>query len=323
MRVWEAILHWLAGDFPASMSTVEEEIARNPAGIGRRMGIMVWFGALAALEAGDLDAAARYVDLGRAAFGGREFYMCDELRAHLETVLARRKGEPVRLSAGRSALGNMLDKGCWAFAAPLLLDVAELGAEDGDEEAVLEAAARLDAIAGGAQGLAFYRALADLGTAWSARGAGDHRRAAELAGSAGGALGALGYRGLLGRALALQGRSLISTERPLGETVLREAVEVFDTCGASWRVDGCLRLLDGPGESVEPTRGRDHLPGALTQREAEVLRLVAAGKTNKQIAEDLYLSAKTVGRHMSNIFTKLGVNSRAAATSFAHRHGIL
>ena len=50
---------------------------------------------------------------------------------------------------------------------------------------------------------------------------------------------------------------------------------------------------------------------------------MAAGKTNKQIAEDLYLSAKTVGRHMSNIFTKLGVNSRAAATSFAHRHGVV
>ena len=68
---------------------------------------------------------------------------------------------------------------------------------------------------------------------------------------------------------------------------------------------------------------RAQLPGGLTEREAEVLRLVAAGKTNKQIAEDLYLSAKTVGRHMSNIFAKLGVNSRAAATSFAHRHGIV
>jgi DNA-binding CsgD family transcriptional regulator len=323
LRLWEAILAWLAGDFPASMSMVEEEVARNPTGFGRRMGYMVWFGALAAFEAGDLDAAGRYIDLGRAAYGRREFIVCDEWRAHVETVLARRRGEPVPLSAARDALEHMLDKGCWAFAAPLLLDVAELAAEDGDEETVLEAAARLDAIAAGAQGLALYRALADLGTAWSAHVAGDDHRAAELAGSAGGTLGDLGYRGFLGRALALQGRALLSTERPAGMSMLREASDVFDTCGARWRVDQCLRLLDEPGEPVDPGAGPDQLPGGLTEREAQVLRLVAAGKTNKQIAEDLYLSAKTVGRHMSNIFTKLGVNSRAAATSFAHRHSLV
>ncbi len=148
LRVWEAMLHWLAGDFTASMATMEQEIARNPTGIGRRMGIMVWFPALAALEAGDLDAAGRYVDLGRAAFGEQEFYVNDELRAHLETVLARGRAESVPLPAARVALGKMLDKGCWIFAAHLLLDMAELGAEDGDEETVREAAARLDAIAG-------------------------------------------------------------------------------------------------------------------------------------------------------------------------------
>jgi DNA-binding NarL/FixJ family response regulator/tetratricopeptide (TPR) repeat protein len=323
LRLWEAIVQWLAGDFPASMFAVEEEITRNPTGIGRRLGLIVWFGALAALEAGDLDAAGRYVDLGRAAYGRREFYVCDEWRAHVETVLARRRGEPIPLTAAQDALEQMLDKGCWAFAAPLLLDLAELGAEEGDHETVLEAAARLDAIAAGAPGVDLYRALAQLGTAWSAHVSGDDHRAAELAGSAGGALGALGYSGFLGRALALRGRALLSTQSSLGETVLREAADVFDGCGAPWRVEECLRLLDRPAEPIDPGRGRDQLPGGLTEREAEVLRLVAAGKTNKQIAEDLYLSANTVGRHISNVFTKLGVNSRAAATSFAHRHGIV
>jgi DNA-binding NarL/FixJ family response regulator len=68
---------------------------------------------------------------------------------------------------------------------------------------------------------------------------------------------------------------------------------------------------------------RARLAGGLTEREAEVLRLVAQGMTDKMIAADLHLSEKTVGRHLSNIFTKLGVNSRAAATSFAHREGIV
>ena len=65
------------------------------------------------------------------------------------------------------------------------------------------------------------------------------------------------------------------------------------------------------------------LPCGLTEREAEVLRLVAAGQTNKEIAAALYLSDKTVARHLSNIFTKIGVSTRAAATAFAFEHHIV
>ena len=68
---------------------------------------------------------------------------------------------------------------------------------------------------------------------------------------------------------------------------------------------------------------RMRLPGGLSEREADVLRLVAGGGSNKAIAADLGLSVKTVERHIANIFIKLGVNSRTAATSFAHREGIV
>jgi DNA-binding NarL/FixJ family response regulator len=61
----------------------------------------------------------------------------------------------------------------------------------------------------------------------------------------------------------------------------------------------------------------------LTPREMQVLRLVAAGETNKAIAGLLSLSEKTVDRHVSNIFTKLDVPSRTAATAFAYRHKLL
>lgn len=64
------------------------------------------------------------------------------------------------------------------------------------------------------------------------------------------------------------------------------------------------------------------LPCGLTEREAQVLRLVAAGRSNKEIAGDLFLSDKTVARHLSNIFVKLGVSSRSAATAFAFENGI-
>jgi ATP/maltotriose-dependent transcriptional regulator MalT len=90
------------------------------------------------------------------------------------------------------------------------------------------------------------------------------------------------------------------------------AAKQFDQIGA--RID--VHLLTP--EALVPA-----LPAGLTEREVEVLRLVAAGKTNNEIAAELYLSAKTVSRHLSNIFTKIGVTSRAGATAFAFEHGLV
>jgi DNA-binding NarL/FixJ family response regulator len=63
-------------------------------------------------------------------------------------------------------------------------------------------------------------------------------------------------------------------------------------------------------------------PGGLTRREREVLALVAAGNTNRAIAAELVISEKTVARHVSNIFTKVGLSSRAEATAYAFKHGL-
>jgi DNA-binding CsgD family transcriptional regulator len=64
------------------------------------------------------------------------------------------------------------------------------------------------------------------------------------------------------------------------------------------------------------------LPGGLTAREVEVLGLVAKGMTSAQIAKELFLSPRTVHRHLNSIYHKLGVSSRAAATRFALEHGL-
>jgi DNA-binding CsgD family transcriptional regulator len=64
-------------------------------------------------------------------------------------------------------------------------------------------------------------------------------------------------------------------------------------------------------------------PAGLTDREVEVLRLVARGKTNRQVAQLLVVSPKTVGRHVENLYRKLGVSSRAAAAVFAMEHHLL
>jgi DNA-binding CsgD family transcriptional regulator len=70
-------------------------------------------------------------------------------------------------------------------------------------------------------------------------------------------------------------------------------------------------------------RGAASRGHGLTARELQVLQLVAAGKTNHAIATDLVLADKTVDRHVSNIYTKLGVSSRAAATAYAYQHRLL
>jgi DNA-binding NarL/FixJ family response regulator len=63
--------------------------------------------------------------------------------------------------------------------------------------------------------------------------------------------------------------------------------------------------------------------GGLTAREVQVLQRVAAGHTNRSIAADLFLSERTVDRHISNILTKLRVPSRAAATAYAYQHHLI
>ena len=63
--------------------------------------------------------------------------------------------------------------------------------------------------------------------------------------------------------------------------------------------------------------------GGLTGRELEVLRHVSTGQTNRKIAEELFISEKTVARHLANIFTKLDVSSRAAATAYAYQHDLV
>jgi DNA-binding NarL/FixJ family response regulator len=93
---------------------------------------------------------------------------------------------------------------------------------------------------------------------------------------------------------------------------LRAARAAFEELGAIPDADTVARHLDRP----------ESLPAGLTAREAEVLRLVAAGKSNREIATALVISEHTVARHMQNMFVKLRVSSRSAATAFAFEHGL-
>ena len=108
---------------------------------------------------------------------------------------------------------------------------------------------------------------------------------------------------------------------------------------AAMSIDGAVRALDDETKGgrldryavssvIAATRGGDSPhrisnPAGLTEREMEVLRLLAAGHTNREMGERLFISPKTVGRHVENIYSKIGVTSRAGATVFAMGHRLI
>lgn len=148
--------------------------------------------------------------------------------------------------------------------------------------------------------------------------------------------------------------ALARSEASVALTELREALRVWKELEARYEAArvrvlvglACAELGDGEGAALELEAARsvfeelgarpdlarvDFLlsSGAprdthgLSPRELQVLRMVASGETNRDIAKALVLSERTVHRHVSNIYTKLGVSSRAAATAYAYEHELL
>jgi ATP/maltotriose-dependent transcriptional regulator MalT len=109
----------------------------------------------------------------------------------------------------------------------------------------------------------------------------------------------------------------------------REAKDIIACCADPGILGPLLseaEQLPGPPSRTVVTpsrRGRDRRPGGLTPREAEVLGLVAAGRTNGEIAAQLVLSVYTVERHLQNAYRKIGARNRADATAYVVRHRIL
>jgi DNA-binding CsgD family transcriptional regulator/tetratricopeptide (TPR) repeat protein len=103
-----------------------------------------------------------------------------------------------------------------------------------------------------------------------------------------------------------------------------------DHDGAAMELDAAQSVFEQLGAAPDVVRveglaraAASNEPGTLTGRELQVLRLVAKGMSNRAIGADLFLSEKTVARHLSNIFNKVDVSSRSAATAYAYEHGLV
>jgi DNA-binding CsgD family transcriptional regulator len=121
-------------------------------------------------------------------------------------------------------------------------------------------------------------------------------------------------------------------EAPYEAARVRELVgiacgEIGDRGSAARKLEAARHAFEALGavHDVEriDARAGDGPSHGLTARELEVLRLVAEGRTNRQIANELVVSERTVERHVSNTFVKLRVQTRAAATAYAYEHRLL
>jgi DNA-binding CsgD family transcriptional regulator len=150
---------------------------------------------------------------------------------------------------------------------------------------------------------------------------GDPERALRLAGAAASLRPTTVVPRLLSQLASSRATWLAAAHDAIGHALADAAF----SAGKAMTLDAARQyaLIDKPESRPALVRTRaPRLAGGLTHREAEVLRLVADGNTNQQIADRLILSERTVARHLDHIYAKLGVSSRAAAAAFALRAGL-
>jgi DNA-binding CsgD family transcriptional regulator len=112
-------------------------------------------------------------------------------------------------------------------------------------------------------------------------------------------------------------------ERARAAVLLDEALAAFGALGMEFWAQRARALQTQLGSPAAPrSAGRAAYPDGLTVREVEVLRLIAGGRTNKEIAEILVLSVPTVQRHITNLYGKIGARGRADATAYSLRHDL-
>lgn len=116
---------------------------------------------------------------------------------------------------------------------------------------------------------------------------------------------------------------LASVRAALGEETFTTAWSAAQALSVETAIDEARLLLSSPAPPTSSAAPRSALPGGLSEREADVLRLIAAGLTNAQAADRLFISRRTVDAHLRRIYDKIGVASRSQAVRFALAHDLV
>jgi DNA-binding CsgD family transcriptional regulator len=238
---------------------------------------------------------------GRSAIERGDFERARELLAE-SLALVRREGSPYHISSILLELGGVeADRGEIATAAGHFAECLQLWDETGSRECIVIAVA---------------------GTGQLAAADGRPEAAARLLGAAAALGAALGYVPPP-RERRRDERAVATARADLGEQGYTAAQAAgaglpFDVARAE--AAAVLAVLAERPESTESCVSAP--PGGLSPREVEVLRLVASGRSNREIADALFISVPTVKRHLTTILAKLELPSRAAAVAYAHTRGL-
>ncbi len=236
----------------------------------------------------------------------------EALQARVELRLAR--GEP---GAASALLIGRLDELGWTnlLAAPLLAQLVEARVLDGQLDGATAAASALAQV-GGSRGRDRVEALALAARGRIALAEGNSEAPALLRGAVN-AFAALGLQLEAARARLDLARSLATSSRDEAVDTARHARTELEALGAVRDADAAAALMRSLGVKG---RAGPRAVGLLTRRETEVLRLLGEGLTNRQIADRLFISAKTAEHHVSRIYSKLDVGTRAEAAAYAARN---
>ena len=234
---------------------------------------------------------------------------------------ARRAAATIALARGDLGLANELAELCFEGSdpadlacAPLLELLVEIQLAREETEEAKATLARLEALASDS-GDELVSALAELGAGRVRAAERDERALAHLT-RALEALGTLGLPHEAGRTRLELARALAGRSPDAAAREAKLALADFERLGATRDADAAAALLRELGASGRAWP-RGH--GKLTKRESEVLPLLAAGLSNADIAERLYISRRTAEHHVANIIGKLGLRNRAEAAAYAVR----
>jgi DNA-binding NarL/FixJ family response regulator len=278
---------------------VEEELGRESESL---VGAHGWLSGTGFYELGEVRRLRGDPAGARAAYARARSFSVEPQPG--EALLLRSEG---RAAEGLAALRAALSEQDSLGRARLLLPVAELALEVGDRTTAEASASELETVAErfGTPGL---QARAEQARALLAIAAGRPADAIPGLERAAAIYRAQRYR----HAVATVHEQLAQAHRASGDPDKAAADEataraIYERLGAH-----------GDLERLSPRS----LPGGLTPREAEVLVCISSGASNREVAERLVISEKTVSRHLANIFSKAGVSSRTAAAAWAREHGL-
>jgi ATP/maltotriose-dependent transcriptional regulator MalT len=299
------------GRWDEALAAVQQSLDQNPT-VGLKPGLHVLAGEIA-LARGDLAKAEAHLEPARQIKWRKPQEYFAALR--LEAALRLAQGRPAEaLDAVRGVLTHSGLDDDDRYAWPVLVIGAFATAAHPDEKLLAERAAGLTV-----QG-PLQQAHHATFTAALARAEGRHDLAAWDAAAA--RWDDLGQPYALARALASAAEAAITNgHRERAAARLSRATTLAEQLGAQPLLARIADLSRRARLTTAPVADRG--PLGLTPRELEVLRLVADGRSNRDIAERLFISAKTASVHVSNIIAKLGVTGRGEAAAVAHRLGLL